>query len=169
MEWIIGIGSSIAASVLILFAGRAAGLVTVTARRRSAERKLAARVVEAGFTNLFLARADYQTFRGTPTVMGYLATARRSVVVIGYWMAQGSEIESLEEIARLILARADFTVDIALVDPDGPHVESLAEHLGDTPEHIHGNCLRTLERLAAIRDGLPSEFRRRLEDAKEWT
>lgn len=163
MEWIIGIGSSVIASVLILLTARATGFVTITAARRSQQRHLSTRMLEAGLTNLFTTRADYAEHRGISTLMGYLATARRSVLVVGYWMAQGNEIEDMNDLGKLIMARPDFRVRIAVIHPKGLHIESLAEHLGEDPQTIRNRCLSTLTKLERVRNRLPIEARQRLQ------
>jgi hypothetical protein len=162
VEWIIGIGSSVIASILIILAARARGLIIITAARRSKQQRLASRLQAAGLTNLFTTRDDYSTHRGIPTLMGYLSTARRSVLVVGYWMAQGGEIEDLNDLGKLILLRPGFEVHIAIIHPVGPHIESLAEHLGESSSRVSENCRATLNKLTKVRNGLPAEVRHRM-------
>ncbi|MGW4942543.1 hypothetical protein ACWEOZ_13285 [Actinoplanes sp. NPDC004185] len=163
MEWIIGIGSSIIASTLIFLGVRANGFMTRTARQRAQRRQLASRMLDAGLTNLFITRADYATYRGIHTLMGFLATAERSIMVIGYWMAQGSEIEDISKIGRMILQKPALQVRIAIIHPDGSHLESLAEHLGEDQQQISERCRSTLNKLQRVRSDLPADARQRLQ------
>ncbi|MFF5288788.1 hypothetical protein [Paractinoplanes globisporus] len=132
------------------------------AARRSKHQRLASRLEEAGFTNLFINRGDYKEYRGIETLMGYLATARRSVLVVGYWMAQGREIEDLKDLGAMVLHRPDFQIRIAIIDPVGPHIDSLAEHLGESPERVTQNCKATLDKLIQVRRKLPGEAQQRM-------
>lgn len=45
--------------------------------------------------NVFLSRADYAKYRPQRTIAAYLNTAEHEVVYVGFWLAQGSEFESV--------------------------------------------------------------------------
>jgi len=88
----------------------------------------------AGLSNFYASRADFARFRNAASLIDYLRTAKYSIAVAAYWMAQGNEAEGIaSDIADLALRPYERTVTIAVIDPTGPCIPELSHYL-DIPQ-----------------------------------
>lgn len=55
------------------------------------------RLKDAGVTNVFTNRSDYVNFREEKSIPDYIKTAKKELIYVGFWLAQGVEIDKIEK------------------------------------------------------------------------
>lgn len=89
--------------------------------------QFARRMEEIGMINFFASRSDYSRYRESGKLSDYLATADTRIDVAGYWMGHGNEAEAIaKSIVASLHSKPGLRVRIALIDPDGAHVDAVA-------------------------------------------
>jgi hypothetical protein len=159
---VLGIVSSLLASALIA--------VLVMMRKRwgpafsdlPATLRLARRLRTLGVLQVFGSRSDYQTYRGTATLMDYFRLAHTSVEMAAYWISYGVETQGLaEEVCGLLLERPALSVTLAVVDPCSTHLDALAKHLNRPSEEVRDRIIKSLVKLTTARAQLTEPVRYR--------
>jgi len=113
-------------------------------------------------TNFFASRADYARYRASGHLADYLDTAQYRIDIAGYWMGHGNETEAIaQRIVRSLGRKPGMTVRIALIDPDGPHVDAVASYLGIPADEMKGRLLASLRNLAQARETATDSVRNR--------
>src|SRR3990172_6589956 len=138
--FLLGVASSLVASILFFLIARRRNWIVLGRARRSWQ--LARRLEELGMTNFFASRADYARYRASGHLADYLDTAQYRIDIAGYWMGHGNETEAIaQRIVRSLGRKPGMTVRIALIDPDGPHVDAVASYLGIPADEMKGRLL----------------------------
>ncbi|MCW2976187.1 MAG: hypothetical protein JWM06_1468 [Actinomycetia bacterium] len=125
--------------------------------------QLARRLQTLGMTNFFASRADYGVYRPPGTLVDYLDTAEARIDIAAYWLGQGNELESIAtRIVAMLERKPDLTARIAMIDPDGPHVDPVADYLAMRPAEMKSRLTSSLDNLAAARESASPGVQRRL-------
>lgn len=162
-QFLWGVASSLAASAIVLIIAKwrhwiVIGLAAPTRRRW----RLAGRLESIGLINFFASRADYARYRESGNLSDYLATARHRIDVAGYWMGHGHETEAISQSIVKSLERVPgMIVRIALIDPNGPHVDAVASYLDIPVDEMKNRLLASLNNLARAREKASESARAR--------
>lgn len=163
-SFFLGVGSSVAAAAVV------AGVVSLWNRRShqsrdaTVARAAANRLLRSGLSNFYRNRNDYTRFRRQATLSDYFSTAQDSLLVASYWMAHGTEMESVaSQLAKMVVEKPRLRVAVAVVDPDAPYIALLAEYLGLSLAALRARAEWSLASLREARAGLPESERDRLE------
>ena len=161
MEFLLGVASSIVASVVLLFIARARNwLVFGNALKRW---HLARRLDDIGMTNFFASRADYSRYRPPGNIADYLRTAKHRIDIAAYWMGHGNESESTPaKIVEMLEKNSGLTVRIAMIDPNGKYVGAVSEYLGIPVNELRARLTASLENLSAARAAAAKNVQGRL-------
>lgn len=159
-EFLLGVGSSLVASVIFVAIARKQNWIVFGKARRSWQ--LARRLDEIGMTNFFASRADYARYRPSGHLADYLDTATYRIDIAGYWMGHGNETEAIaKRIVQSLNKKPGMTVRIALIDPNGPHVQAVASYLGIADAELRDRLEASLNNLAHERQGATESVRNR--------
>lgn len=124
--------------------------------------RLATKLHLSGVRNIYTSRSDYQKYRGQADLYDYLATARSSIHILAHWLAHGVGLEGVpQKLARLIVDRPNFSVTIAIVNPDGPLLSALGAFLAMSPEEARSRARHSRDELLAARNSLNQAQRER--------
>jgi len=162
-EWIKSFLSDFAAEIAVLVVTSIFGAILLWYRRIRGKYKFALRLSEMGISNIFADRNDYARYRGTPDLPSYVSSAKRRIVIVGHWMAQGTEIQGVAEaIANLVKSPKRISVDIALVNPRGTNIPSFANYLGLSENETIFRVEQSLSKLNQARLTLSDEEKGRM-------
>lgn len=131
MEWIKNFLSDFAAEISIVALSFVSGYLLFLYRRVRGKYKLALRLSEIGVSNIYADRNDYVRYRDAADFSSFLSLANRRIIIVGHWMAQGTETQGIAEaIAGLVKSPKRLAIDIALVNPKSSIIPSFAHYLG---------------------------------------
>lgn len=122
--------------------------------------QLSRRLRQAGVVNFFSGRSDYYNFRKERTISEYILTAQKSLVYVGFWLAQGVEIDDAPNALGRLL-RQGCTVELVLLDQelDDAVVEPLSAYLSVAPAALRARIAGSWAAFTAMREQLPGELR----------
>lgn len=124
---------------------------------------LARRLKEAGVSNVFPSRSDYRVHRKERSISDYVLTAKRELIYVGFWFAEGIEIDNTFN-AMLQLLEKGCTVELVLMaqDLDTGLETKIADYLAISSESLHSRLVHawadTRRFRAAISDDLKTRF-----------
>lgn len=138
--------------------------LTSVRRQLGESKSLARRLKAIGLTNFYETRDDYAKYRGTPRLADYLALAQHRIMVAGYWLAQGSEMEGVTaDLRRLLEQRAGLRITIVLLDPDASYIPAVADQLKLDPAAVIARARDSMRGLTELRSSLAQDTRDRLD------
>lgn len=163
LEWIKSVLSELTVAAISAAITAAGTWIFLQYRRRRGRSKLALRLRETGISNIYASRDDYVRYRDAGDLPSFLSLAKKSVTIIGHWMAQGTEIQGVaESIAALVLPPKRLKVEIALVNPRSAIVPALAQYLGLSEAETTSRIEQSLMKLHLARLRLGDEERKRM-------
>lgn len=113
------------------------------------------RADELGLTNFYGSRADYAKYRGAANLLDYLSRAHHRVVIAGYWLAQGFEMEgTLVGLKGLLESNPGWRIDLVVIDPEAAYIESIAYSMNLSADTVTSRARETLTGLARLRGSL---------------
>lgn len=125
--------------------------------------ELAQRLPSIGLTNFFANRMEYGRFRPPGTIAHFLSSADARIDIAAYWMAQGNESESVaRKIVRMLDSKPGLTARIAMIDPDGPYLELIAEYMDMQVVELKSRLRWSLDSLIRERKTASESARQRL-------
>jgi hypothetical protein len=161
---VLGVIASLIAVWLIGAWGRARGWFGTARLQRRVDRDLLTRARAAGLSNFYGSRTDYTRYRGAPRLTDYLATARHTIMVAGYWMAHGNEAENVAaSLAQLLDNRRELSATIAIIDPTSPHLSQLADYLGLPEAEVRDRIVASLRSLHFARLSASADAQKRFD------
>jgi len=111
---------------------------------------------------IFGSRSDYQTYRGTSTLIDYFRLAQSTVEMAAYWIAYGVETQGLAKaVCDLLRERSSLEVTLAIVNPDSSHLDAMAKHLDMSVDDIRQRIAGSLVKLTTTRNVLEESARSR--------
>jgi len=162
MELIIGIASSLVAAIIVALYLNYKGIISLTLRKHKYRKLFFNRVIKAGITNFYFSRKDYTRYRDGATLGAYLKNAKRTIKIIGLWMAESIEMEGIIEDLKRILEKDKFSLlEIALIDPNSEIVKPLSEFLGRDEEEVRRRVKASLESLLNMKTLLAEPFKQK--------
>jgi len=113
-------------------------------------------------TNFFTSRSDYVSFRKERSISEYIYTAKKELLYIGFWLAQGVEIENISRKLRGLLDDGCM-IEIAFLDRniDENLKSKIAAYLGISQESLIGRLNDTWFDMCRFRDDLPEDIKAR--------
>jgi hypothetical protein len=155
------LASLVAAAILALFAVLRARVRPYSSLRLAFT--VLPRMSRAGITNVFASRDEYVRRPGAPTVAQYMETAEASLVYVGFWLAQASEIEDLRRTLRALLDRR-VRVSLVLLNAelDEAQAEKVAAVLALDVDRLRSRLRDAWTAITAFRAALPDDVRPRL-------
>lgn len=130
----------------------------------TASQNLARRLKIIGLSNFYESRDDYTKFREAPRLADYLAFANRKIVIAGYWLAQGAEMEGVAtDLRKLLEKREALEITIVMINPDADYIPAVASQMRLTPEAVSRRALDSLRGLADLKESLAEDQRKRLD------
>lgn len=112
---------------------------------------LAVRFRSLGITQIYGSRSDYAKYRKAARLIDYLSLADEQVFVLGYWLAQGAEMEGVVDgLERLIRTKPSLRVSVMVIDPSSDYINSVAIGMGLSRESIVERVSETLRGLADL-------------------
>lgn len=161
MEFFLGVTSSLVASVIFLFFASSRNWIMVGRAKRLWG--LARRLDAIGMTNFFASRSDYVRYRPPGSIVDYLDSAKSRIDIAAFWMGHGNEAESTpRKIIAMLESKPSLIVRIAMIDPDGDHIESVSDYLGIPVQELRARLVASLDNLVKVRDDAPKVMRDRL-------
>ena len=161
-QFLLGILASIIAAAVIAVLVQLTGFGRSRLKRLWQQRGLLRRMAAAGVSNFYASRAEYQSHRGAPGLTDYLATAHTSIKAATYWMAHGNEAEGAARVIADLVQQKNLEVDIAVIDPQSPHIAQLSEYLDIELEELRLRIRSSIARLLEARERLSPEAKTRL-------
>ena len=113
------------------------------------------RIKSAGVTNFYVSRDEWQQYRNPPRLVDYLMTAKKSVKIATYWLAQGS-IEGVLGIYKKLLDRG-ITVEVVTIMPIDSIANTLAMDVNESPSTIKTYVSLALDKLVGLKKQLNPE------------
>jgi len=125
--------------------------------------QLAARLKGLGLHQVYGSRADYAKYRRATRLIDYLSLAKGRIIVSGYWLAQGAEMEGvLDGLEKLIKNNSQLHVDIVVMDPAAEYVDSVALSMDLSRQAVVGRVNETLLALRRLYERIPESECHRL-------
>lgn len=123
---------------------------------------VAARLRSLGLTQIYGNRSDYAKYRKAARLIDYLSLANNRVYVLGYWLAQGSEMEGvIDGLERLMKTKPNLHVSIMVMDPAAEYTSSVALSMGQSRQSVVERVNETLRGLSELEARLgPSDAQR---------
>lgn len=148
-------------SGLTIYLGRQLAAI----RRQLGESKsLARRLKKIGLSNFYESRDDYAKFRGAPRLADYLAFANRRIIIAGYWLAQGSEMEGVtEDLRKLLEQRENLRITVIVIDPDAAYVPAIASQMKLPMAAVRARAIDSLRGLVELKSSLSSNKKEHLD------
>lgn len=163
INFIIGVASSIIATILIALALLGRSKFADAYRMRRKELNIAKRMYAAGLSNFFASRGDYARYRNAPRLIDYLDKASSRILISAYWMAQGAEMEGVVDgLEALIREPRRISITIVVIDPTASYVDALAQHLNVGQEYLVSRARGTLFTLHELYGRLSESEKERL-------
>ncbi len=129
----------------------AVGAEQASTTTASAERRLAAKLHEAGVIDFHLSRSDYTT-----TLAQFLEQAQSSVLLVSMSLkTKGAENEVAQAFKRLLAKSPQFRVIVSLIQPGSPACQAASVILGVPHNVFQAEVESMLIDLAVLRQGLP--------------
>lgn len=127
-------------------------------------KSLARRLKSIGLSNFYESRDDYAKFRGASRLADYVALANRRIIVAGYWLAQGAEMEGIAaDFRRLLATREGLSITIIIIDPDAEYVSAIADQMRLAPEAVIARAQDSIRGLVDLKSSLTSDMQDRLD------
>lgn len=121
-------------------------------------RKARKRVAEAGVVTFYYNRKILQSDAGT--IGDYIATAKKSVLHVGFWLSSSLTAQNLEKAVVEAINRG-VTFEFCILSPDSPLIEYYKNffEVADN-ETLISNIKNTLAKLMAIKNNLSPDKQR---------
>lgn len=156
--WVIGIGSSIAAALIIALLLRSRPLANRILAAISRDFSFGRRIRRSGISNFYSSREEYALYRGATRLRDYLALAKKTINIAAYWMAYGTEMENIASfVAQMTKSPKSVKVTIATVDPTGSYIDPLAKYLDMSRDELVLRICASLAKLWEARESLSDE------------
>jgi hypothetical protein len=118
------------------------------------------RLRDNGIINFYTSRSDYVKFRKQSSIADYIETTKKEFIYIGFWLAQGTEMENITSKLFELLKRG-CSVELVLLDPKSSHGNKIAEYLGISFENYKARLKTTWEYLIKFKNSLPDDLKPR--------
>jgi len=157
IQFFLGVVTSLVATVLFLVILQIKTRSVLSFEVFMAFWRLARRLRDNGVSNFFASRADYARYRPQGAISEYIETTHRELIYVGFWLAQGIEINNIKAIIPKLL-RENCLVEFVFLSPDFVAMDQLAEYLGVSPKTIRARVMDALESMVHLRNSLPPEL-----------
>ncbi len=164
VEFVVAVSSSLVASMLIVAAVRIRSRTVIGVRGLARFVSLVRLLHNAGVSNMFISRADYSTRRRERSISEYIGTAREQLTYVGFWLAQGIEMENIEEAIHRLLS-SGIRVQVVFLSAKLPIEErrKLAVLLGVSPNALDSRLTESWTRMHAFQNALSTDLRLRFQ------
>lgn len=120
------------------------------------------RLRDTGITNFFTSRSDYVSFRKERSISEYISTTKKEFLYVGFWLAQGVEIDNVYSKFRELLHKG-CTVEIVLMDQnsDSNFKRKVAAYLGFSEESLSTRLSNTWSNMIQFKNSLSEDLKAR--------
>ena len=142
-------------------------LVIHNSGRDNNENLIVKQVKEVGINSFFSSRKDYARYRpNTPTIDGYVSTAKTSLVMVSINLMTGLPFDGLCNTIRSMLEdpKSNITVTISLLNFSKRELMlAVAPVLNETSKELCNKIKITLQKLLEMKNGLSQDSKARFE------
>lgn len=159
-NFLLGVLSSLVASFIFVFLVYGKTIFKLRSKDLQLFWSMTKRLRANGIVNFFASRADYVKYREHGTVTEYMATTKRELVYIGFWLSHGTEMTNIRETLDKILSRGCY-VEFIFVNPQISYLSNLADFLAIPEESILSRINQSINQMKEMRNSLPDNLKQR--------
>lgn len=160
LHFFFGILTSIIASLILIAILQAKTRVILRWGTLKLFWSIVRRLKDSGVINFYTCRSEYVKFRKQSSISDYIETANKELIYIGFWLAQGIEMENITKKLLQLLKRG-CSVELIFLDPNSSHGDKIAEYLGTSFENYKARLTTTWRDIIKFKHSLPKDLKPR--------